>query len=134
MLYGASYYAEYQPTRRVAHDLGLMVQAGFTVIRLGESTWASYEPAEGEISFEALAEVVDTAHELGLAVVLGTPSYAVPSWLARQYPEVMAETADGRVLPYGARQNLDFTNPVYRRHVERIVRAMVARFGDHPAV
>ncbi|QJU55227.1 beta-galactosidase [Herbiconiux sp. KACC 21604] len=134
MLYGASYYAEYQPVRRVEEDLRLMVEAGFTVIRLGESTWASYEPEEGEISFEALAEVVDRAYELGLAVVLGTPSYAVPPWLSRRYPEVMATTAGGSTLPYGARQNLDFTNPVYRRHVERIVRAMAERFGAHPGV
>lgn len=134
VLFGASYYHEYLPAPRLERDLDLMVDAGFTVLRVGESTWASYEPVEGKISFDALAAVVDAAAARGLRVIVGTPSYAVPPWLARRYPEVMAQLPSGQVLPYGARQNVDFTNPVYRRHVERVVRAMAERFGHHEGV
>ncbi|TDC15819.1 hypothetical protein E1265_26205 [Streptomyces sp. 8K308] len=38
MLIGASYYHEYQPYERHERDLDPMVAAGFTVIRVGEST------------------------------------------------------------------------------------------------
>lgn len=134
MLFGASYYHEYQPYERLEKDLDLMVGAGFTVIRVGESTWASYEPRDGEISFDALASVVDRAHERGRAVIVGTPTYAIPPWLARAHPEVMAQPAIGRPIPFGARQNVDFTAPAFRFHAQRIVRAMGERFGSHPGV
>lgn len=134
MRFGSSYYAEYQPRERMDTDLDLMVEAGFTVIRVGESTWASYEPREGEISFDALARVVDAAGSRGLEVIVGTPTYAVPPWLARKHPEIMAVTPDGSSVPYGARQNVDFTNETFRRHAQRIVTAMGERFGDHDAV
>jgi beta-galactosidase len=134
MLYGASYYAEYQPHDRLDADLDLMVEAGFTLIRVGESTWASYEPADGSIGFDALARVIDAAGERGLRVIVGTPTYAIPPWLARAHPEIMAVPPSGQAVPYGARQNVDFTHPVYRRYAERIVRAMGERFGHHEAV
>ncbi|MFI7229597.1 beta-galactosidase [Nonomuraea angiospora] len=66
---------------------------------MGEPTWASYEPRDGEIGFTALSRVIDEAHQRGLKVIVGTPTYAVPPWLARRHP--------GRPLPYGARQNVD---------------------------
>lgn len=134
MRFGSSYYAEYQPHERMETDLDLMVEAGFTTIRVGESTWASYEPRDGEISFDALGRVVDAAGARGLEVIVGTPTYAVPPWLARTHPEIMAVTPDGAPVPYGARQNVDFTNETFRRYARRIVTAVGERFGHHEAV
>ncbi len=134
MLFGASYYHEYQPYERLEHDLDLMVEARFTVIRVGESTWASYEPCNGHIAFDALTRVVDRAHERGLKIVIGTPTYAVPPWLAREHPEVMAQPSSREAIPYGARQNVDFTNPAFRFHAQRLVRRLGEQFGRHPGV
>jgi beta-galactosidase len=134
MLFGASYYHEYQPYERLEEDLDLMVEANFTVIRVGESTWASYEPRNGQIAFDALAEVIDQAHARGLKVIAGTPTYAVPPWLAREHPEIMAHTATAQALPYGARQNVDFTHPAFRYHAERLLRRMAETLAEHPAV
>jgi beta-galactosidase len=39
VLFGAAYYHEYQPSPRLDTDLDLMVEAGFSVIRVGESVW-----------------------------------------------------------------------------------------------
>ena len=129
MLFGASYYHEYQPYERLEADLDLMIEAGFTMIRVGESTWSSYEPVDGEISFEALRRVVEAATQRGLKVVVGTPSYAIPPWLARAHPDILAVTADGGRIAYGGRQNVDFTNPTFLRYVERIVRTMAEEFA-----
>ena len=43
VLYGASYYHEYMPEERLEKDIALMQKAGVTVVRLGESTWSSWE-------------------------------------------------------------------------------------------
>ena len=47
VLFGAAYYAEYQLADRMDEDLDLMAAAGFTVIRVGESVWSTWEPRDG---------------------------------------------------------------------------------------
>ncbi len=136
--FGAAYYAEYRerpPTAAaIEADLDLMVQAGFTVIRVGESVWSTWEPEDGRFELDWLQPVLDAAHRRGIAVVLGTPTYAVPMWLVRRHPEIAGQRVDGSRLGWGARQEMDFTHPAYRRHAERVIRAVVGRYADHPAV
>nr|WP_269474619.1 beta-galactosidase [Phytohabitans flavus] len=69
-----------------------------------------------------------------MGVVLGTPTYAVPPWLQRKVPEIAAETATGRRMPWGARQEVDFNHPAYLFHAERVIRRVVSRYASHPAV
>ncbi|PRY15287.1 beta-galactosidase [Kineococcus rhizosphaerae] len=136
--FGAAYYHEYQPayqdSPKLAEDLDLMVEAGFTVIRVGESVWSTWEPEDGRFDLDWLQPVLDGAHERGIDVVLGTPTYAVPPWLARAYPEIAGETATGVRTGWGQRQEVDYTHPAFRFHAERVVRKVVARYADHPAV
>ncbi|MCI3278414.1 beta-galactosidase [Streptomyces cylindrosporus] len=142
VLFGAAYYYEYtpeydprlRPDERLKTDLDLMAEANFTVIRVGESVWSTWEPGNGRFDLDWLRPVLDGAHERGISVVLGTPTYAVPPWLARQYPEITAEHATGRRLGWGARQEVDFTHPAFRFHAERIIRKIAARYAGHPAV
>jgi beta-galactosidase len=77
---------------------------------------------------------MDGAHDRGISVVLGTPTYAVPMWLARKHPEIAAERSDGHQIPWGSRQEVDFTQPAFRFHAERVIRAIVGRYAAHPAV
>ena len=134
LLFGAAYYAEYHWTERTALDLDLMKEAGFTVIRVGESVWSTWEPRDGEFDLEWLLPVLDGAHERGIAVILGTPTYAVPPWLQVAHPEIAAEVGTGRPHPWGARQEVDYSHPAFRHHAERIIRAVVGRYADHPAI
>jgi beta-galactosidase len=134
VLFGAAYYHEYQPTERLKTDLDLMAEAKFSVIRVGESVWSTWEPENGRFDLEWLQPVLDGAHERGIAAVLGTPTYAVPPWLARQYPEIAGERATGRRIGWGARQEADFTHPAFRFHAERVTREILGRYAAHPAV
>ncbi|MGI5452778.1 beta-galactosidase [Streptomyces sp. CA-249302] len=142
VLFGAAYYHEYtpeydprlRPDERLKTDLDLMAEASFTVIRVGESVWSTWEPDNGRFDLDWLQPVLDGAHERRISVILGTPTYAVPPWLARQYPEITAEHATGRRLGWGGRQEVDFTHPAFRFHAERIIRKIAARYADHPAV
>ncbi len=162
VLFGVAYYPEYHRTEqpagatstgptsmrptsmgpstteldpdRLATDLDLMVAAGLTVIRVGESVWSTWEPREGEFDLEWLAPVLDAAHERGIAVLLGTPTYAVPPWLQVAHPEIAAERRTGEPIPWGARQEVDYTHPAFRFHAERVIRAVVGRYAAHPAV
>lgn len=134
VLFGAAYYTEYQPPDQLKTDLDLMVDAHFSVIRVGESVWSSWEPEEGRFELDWMAPVLDGAHERGISVILGTPTYAVPPWLARLYPEIAGEQATGRRIPWGGRQEVDYTHAAFRYHAERVIRQIVGRYAEHPAV
>ncbi|MCI2236937.1 beta-galactosidase [Paenibacillus sp. TRM 82003] len=134
VLFGAAWYPEYTPEPRVEEDLDLMAAASVSVVRVGESVWSTWEPEDGRFDLDWLAPALDGAHERGISVVLGTPTYAVPMWLARKHPEIAAEAPDGHRLRWGSRQEVDFTHPAFRFHAERVVRAVVGRYATHPAV
>ena len=134
VLFGAAYYHEYQPSPRLETDLDLMADAGFTVIRVGESVWTTWEPEEGRFDLDWLAPVLDGAHQRGIRVVLGTPTYAAPPWLARRYPEIAGEPSTGQPMPWGGRQEIDYTHPAFKFYAERVIRKIVPRYAGHPAV
>ena len=122
--YGAAYYTEYMPQERLEEDMALMERAGFNLIRVAESTWSTWEPREGEFDFSQLLRVLDAAQAHGLDVIVGTPTYAIPPWLARKYPDVLSDTHSGPCR-YGPRQNFDLTHPGYLFHAERIIRRLM---------
>ncbi|WP_308113695.1 beta-galactosidase [Arthrobacter sp. ISL-30] len=83
---------------------------------------------------EWLQPVLDAAYARGIKVILGTPTYAAPPWLARAYPEINAQRSTGKPIGWGARQEIDYTHPALLFHAERIIRKVVARYAGHPAV
>jgi beta-galactosidase len=134
ILYGASYYLEYMPRERLEEDVELMKKAGFSFVRVGESSWGVLEPEDGRFDFAWLERVVDKMHEAGIRVILGTPTYSIPAWLYKRHPEIQVKPLGQPRYAYGLRQMSDLTHPVYRRYAERIIRRLVGRFRDHPAV
>jgi beta-galactosidase len=150
ILYGVAYYPEYMPYDRLDTDVELMRKAGINVVRVGESTWSSWEPRDGDFQFAWMQRVLDRMHQAGIKVILGTPTYSIPTWLYREHPEIVV-THNGTAPPlsdpylptyppslipgyYGPRQNYDFLNPFFRERAERVVREIVSHFKDHPAV
>src|ERR1700686_134652 len=59
ILYGVAYYPEYMPYDRLDKDVELMQKAGITVVRVGESTWSSWEPRDGDFQFAWMQRVLD---------------------------------------------------------------------------
>jgi beta-galactosidase len=134
---GTAYYPEYLPRElgdRTDTDLELMAAAGITAIRVGESVWSTWEPRDGVFELEWLRPVLDGAARRGIDVILGTPTYAIPPWLQRAHPEIAAERRTGERVPWGIRQEIDYGQPVFRFHAERVIRRIVERYRDHPAV
>lgn len=134
VLFGAAYYHEYHATPRLDDDMRLMKEAGFSVIRVGESVWSTWEPENGVFELEWLAPILDAAEANGIKVILGTPTYAIPMWLARQFPEINVERKAGHAMGWGARQEIDYAHPAFLFHAERVIRKIVARYAEHPAV
>jgi beta-galactosidase len=134
ILYGASYYHEYMPYERLEKDVELMEKAGITFARVGESTWGVMEPRDGEFDFTWLERVIDRLHKAGIKVILGTPTYSIPAWLFKKYPEIQVKQINQPRYTYGLRQMTDLTHPTYRFYAERIIRKLTGHFKDHPAI
>lgn len=133
LLFGAAYYPEYMPYDRIETDLKMMKEAGMNVIRIAESTWSTLEPADGIFDFSYIDKVLNMAEEYGMEIIIGTPTYAIPSWLEKKDHDVMAVTAKGREA-YGHRQLMNLWNPTFRAHAERVIRKLIAHTADHPQV
>jgi beta-galactosidase len=144
VLYGAAYYNEYMPgdqAARLVKDVALMKAAGLNVVRMGESTWSLWEPEDGRFEYEWMDRVVDAMGKAGIKVILGTPTYSIPAWMAHQHPEILADRIPpgpfgGKAMPsvYGLRQNMDTDSPAYRFYAERLIRHIVAHYKDNPTV
>lgn len=133
ILFGSAYYDEYMPYDRIETDFKMMKDAGFNVIRIAESTWSTWEPEDNVYDFTHLHRMLDMAVKYDIKVIIGTPTYAIPSWLAKKYPKILAFGKNGQEL-YGHRQLTDITNPDYLRHAERMIRKLMDEVKDHPMV
>ena len=111
----------------------MMEKAGMNVIRIAESTWSTLEPQEGVYDFTHIDRMLDAAARHHISVIVGTPTYAVPTWLVKKYPDILAITQNGRER-YGHRQNMDITNPDYLSHAERVIRVLMEHVKDVPHV
>ena len=138
VLYGAAYYNEYMPADlqpgRIEKDVALMQQAGISVVRMGESTWSLWEPADGKFDTAWMDRVVDAMGKAGIKVIMGTPTYSIPAWMAKAHPEMLARPLGGGETGYGMRQNMNTDDPNYRRYAERLIVRMVEHYRNNPTV
>lgn len=132
-LFGAAFYPEYMPYDRIDRDLSMMKKANMNVIRVAESTWSTLEPREGEFDFSVIDRILEKAAAYDMQVIVGTPTYAIPAWMARLEPDVMVTTPQGR-KKYGKRQSMDIIHPAYRRYAERVIRKLIGHVCAHPNV
>src|SRR3954469_453089 len=89
ILFGVAYYSEYTPVDRVDEDARMMKEAGISVVRIAESTWGTLERSEGVFDFTHVDRMLAAFHKAGIKVIVGTPTYAIPTWLARKHPNVL---------------------------------------------
>jgi beta-galactosidase len=134
VLYGAAYYHEYEPYERLDQDVKLMKDAGLNVVRMGESTWSLWEPEDGQFQYDWMDRVVNAMGKAGIKVILGTPTYSIPTWLYREHPEILARPLGGEKAFYGMRQNMDIQNVTFRSYSERLITNLVEHYKDNPYV
>ncbi len=133
ILFGAAYYDEYMPCERLTEDVAMMKKAGINTVRIAESTWSTCEPQPGVFDFSHVERVMDAMEEAGINVIIGTPTYAVPTWMVKSHPDVLARTVKGRGI-YGSRQIMDITHPVYRFYGERVIRELMKHTAQRKCV
>ena len=134
VLYGVAYYNEYMPYERLDQDVAMMQKAGISVVRVGESTWSLWEPEDGRFEYAWMDRVVAAMGKAGIKVILGTPTYSVPTWMYKAHPEMLARPLGGAPVFYGMRQNMDYDNADFRRYAERLIKNLVSHYRGNPTV
>lgn len=132
--HGACYYPELWPATDIDRDIAEMKRVGLNCVRLGEFGWSAIEPDEGRVSVDFFVAVMDRLHAAGIGVVFCTPTPTPPVWLTDGHPERCFVDAEGRVMIHGARQHASHENPEVRAACLRIVEAVAAAVGRHPAL
>jgi len=131
---GVCYYPEHWPESRWADDAAHMKRLGLSVVRIGEFAWSRLEDANGTLHFDWLERAIDTLHEAGLEVVLGTPTATPPAWLLARHPDMLALDEQGRPRGFGSRRHYCFSSRAYLGECARIVTLLARRFGQHAGV
>ena len=132
--FGVDYYPEHWPRERWAVDARMMHEMGVGIVRMGEFSWAMFEPEEGRFDFSVLDEAIELLAAQGIDVILGTPTAAPPAWIIERNPEIQPTDWHGHQRFFGGRHHDCQSNPVYREHIRRYVTAFAAHFADNPAV
>jgi beta-galactosidase len=141
MHFGADYYPEHwvypyagtaeDPESRWAEDVELMAAAGINVVRMGEFSWGICERQECRYDFGWLQRAMDVMANVGIQVVLGTPTAAPPLWLAKRHPEILPIDDRGLKRHAGTRRAYCMNSDVYWDYSRRIVTAMAKALGKH---
>lgn len=132
--HGVCYYPELWPEQDIDRDIAEMQKLGINIIRIGEFSWSTLEPQEGNISTAFLRKVMDKFHVADIAVIFCTPTPTPPVWLTHGHSDRLFVNADGERLIHGARQHVSYEHPSVRKACFRIVEAIAKTLGDHPAI
>jgi len=132
--FGGDYNPEQWPREVWVEDVRLMRAAGVNLVTLGVFSWGLLETSDGVLDWTWLDDAVALLHAHGIRIDLATPTAAPPGWLHAAHPEILPFDADLYQQPPGGRLAWCPSSPVFRRYALRMVDALAARYGTHPAV
>lgn len=132
-VFGVSYYPDHWPETEWERDMQRIRDSGLGMIRFGEFSWNWYEPHEGEFDFGPFDRFMELARQIGLKVILCTPTAAPPEWFLYRYPETRLLDQHGVPHP-GGRHMVCYNHPRARELAERAITALATRYKNHPAL
>ena len=128
----------YQPVDRspeqIRSDIGLMRQAGFTMVRMGDLSWDAFEPSEGKFEFAWFDQIMEQMNQAGIKVVLDIGGSPAPVWLHHKYPSVNMVDEHGATVHPAERYMDDISSPDYRQHLIRFADELTRHYAHNPAL
>ncbi len=131
---GACYQPIDRSSEEIDRDIEIMKHAGFNIVRMGDLSWDSFEPAQGKFEFRWFDEVMDKMRAAGIHVILDIPGAPAPIWLHHAYPGVDIVAQNGTRLPPAERYMDNISDPNYVRELGILADTMMKRYAHHPAL
>lgn len=134
MYFGVDYYPEQWEPGMLDEDLDRIVELGCNVIRIGEFAWHLMEPEKGKFDFSFFDRVIAAAGRRGLSVIFGTPTAALPAWLAHAHPDILSQSESGVPRAYGGRHVACYSSEPYLERCRAIVTALAEHYRDERCI
>ena len=131
---GSCYYPEHWPEERWQKDAEEMVAAGLSWVRIGEFAWSRLEPEQGIQNFDWLDRAISILGNVGLNIVMSTPTAAPPRWVVDKWPDMLLVDEEGRSRQFGSRRHYCFSHEGYLEESLRISKAVADRYGNNPFI
>lgn len=133
--FGTTYYSHANPPEEIERNLRAIRAMGIDTVRLAEvwPGWSVIETSEDHYDFGLIDDYVEKAERSGLTVCMGVGINDTPQWLFYRYPNLRFRDVDGMATNRRV-QSACFDHAEYRRHMERFIRAITARYDGSPAV
>jgi beta-galactosidase len=132
--FGCDYNPEQWDRATWLEDVALMREAGVTLVAINIFGWASLQGPDGVLRFDDLDEILELLHSAGIKVNLGTGTASPPPWLTTRHPQILPVMDDGTTRHQGGRQAWCPSSPEFRDAALKLVEAIAARYGSHPAL
>ena len=134
ILYGGDYNPEQWSEDVWLDDMRLMKLAHVNMVSINIFSWAALEPEAGQYHFEQLDRIMNMLAEHGIAADLATATASPPTWMSREYPEMLPVTHEGLRMSHGSRQHYCPNSPDFRRKSAELVQRLAERYANHPAL
>jgi beta-galactosidase len=131
---GACYQPIDRSPQQIDSDIAIMKRAGFNVVRMGDLSWDSFEPSQGNFTFAWFDSIMDRMQANGIRVIIDIPGSPAPIWLHRAHPGVDIVNESGARVPPAERYMDDISDPDYVRAAALMADAITKRYAHHPAV
>ena len=140
--YGAVYFRKSNPPcDDWERDYGTAAADGMNVFRHW-FLWSAIEIAPGEYDWADYDRQLDLAAAHGIRTIIAEMIVDAPEWAYRRYAHARYETREGRRLEsqmhgssvVGGAPSLCLDNEDYCAAAERFLRALAARYKDHPGL
>ncbi len=131
---GVCYYPEHWDKALWNDDLTKMQEYGIEVIRIAEFAWNTFEPHEGEFTFDFFDEFMDLALKKNMKIIFCTPTATPPAWMSENYPEILNADIDGNLIHHGLRRQHTMNSPKYREFTARIVEKLAEHYSKYPNI
>lgn len=128
-LFGVDYSPQQHAAQDWQEDPHRMAAASVNVVRLGDGAWQVVEPQEGRYDFSFFHEQVNRLGELGIQIILCTPTSVPPAWLIAKHPGLLRVNAQGRQTPGHKGSHCCRLSPTLVALGERVVEAMAQSFA-----
>jgi len=134
LLVGTCYQPIDRSPEQVHEDVALMKAAGFRLVRLGDLSWDSFEPSDGNFTFSQSDQVIEELNKAGIKVLLDIGGLPAPTWLHHEHPSVNLVSQAGAVLQPASRYMEDISDPIYRQYARRFADALTKHYAGNPAI
>src|ERR1035437_1407358 len=132
---GANYHPhDDKNIEKIKHDIQLMKEAGFTVVRMGHLAWDSYETSDGKFDFAWFDKVMNLMNDAGIKVIMDIALHPAPIWLHTKFPSIDVVDANGNKLYPNHRYMDDVGDPDYQKYALRFTDSISNHYKNYPAL